>query len=411
MIEILCSHRKPRNGSVTLIVIHTNEGPEGTDGAANLARWLHQPSTVVGYHRVVDNVQAVITGHDEDKVNASGTPDIPSNDTNTRGWHLCFVGYAGQSPAQWADPYSSGELRIAASEVLSACRRFGVPVVKLTPDQVVQRAPGICGHGDITLGYRIPGGHSDPGASFPWSTFVSMASPPLFMAWKGQGTDTRIWWASFDGRTWGRQQQVPSVAGASAAVALAAFKGKLYAAWKGKGADPRIWWNAFDGRAWGHEQPVAGVGTSVGPAVTVFNGKLYMAWKGQGTDPRIWWTTYDGRAWGHQQQVPGVGTSVGPSLAVFNGKLHMAWKGQGSDVRIWWSSYDGRTWRAQQQVSGVGTSVGPSLGVFNGKLYMAWKGQGTDTRIWWTSYDGRAWGHQQQVAGVGTSYRPALADY
>lgn len=287
----------------------------------------------------------------------------------------------------------------------------------------------------------------------------------LHMLWKGAGTDTRLWRTGFDG-AWKAQKQVPSSAGASAVVALAAFRGKLHAAWKGQTGDSsRIWWNTFDGRVWGHEQMVVpAVGTSFGPALAVFKDKLFMAWKGKGSDVRIWWTAFNGSAWEHQQQLPNVGASHGPSLAVYNGKLYAAWKGQQNDKRlwssafdgrmwthqqqlpggtqygpalvayngklyaawrgrdadtaIWWSEYDGRTWRAQRKVAGVGTSLGPSLSVFRGKIYMAWKGRKDaqtgkdDPNIWWTTYDGRTWDHQHRVTpAVGASHRPAIAEY
>lgn len=148
MAEILCWSRKPRTAVVNLIVIHTNSGgvvPEEPGKAVSLARDLAKPSTVPGYHPVVDAAEAVITAYDGDRVNASGSEGIPANDTNNRGWHLCLWGSADQTSAQWADAYSSKEMKLAASEVLSACRRFEVPVVMLTPDQVAQKVPGICG--------------------------------------------------------------------------------------------------------------------------------------------------------------------------------------------------------------------------------------------------------------------------
>jgi hypothetical protein len=44
--------------------------------------------------------------------------------------------------------------------------------------------------------------------------------------------------------------------------------GKLYMAWKREGDDQRIFYNAFDGQNWSHEQLVNGVeGTNAAPSL------------------------------------------------------------------------------------------------------------------------------------------------
>lgn len=188
-------------------------------------------------------------------------------------------------------------------------------------------------------------------------------------------------------------------------VALAEYNGKLYMAWKGMEGDDRIFWSTFDGKSWAAQQQVSGVSTSGGPALAVFDGKLYMAWKGThpgnsgfmdvADDKHIWYSYFDGSKWAAQKQVPGVATSIGPSLGVHfdHGvdKLYMAWKGMEGDQRIWYSFFDGSKWAAEQAVPGVSTSVGPCITTFNGELHMAWKGMYGDQRIWFSHFDGVRW--------------------
>lgn len=60
---------------------------------------------------------------------------------------------------------------ITAGLVRQLCLMSGIPMVKLSPAQVRAGQRGVCGHRDITLGLQV-GDHSDPGADFPWDTFM-----------------------------------------------------------------------------------------------------------------------------------------------------------------------------------------------------------------------------------------------
>jgi hypothetical protein len=64
-------------------------------------------------------------------------------------------------------------LRKAAPYVAEVCRRFGIPVRKISAGQVAAGVKGICGHADITAAFPQDGGdHTDPGSAFPWGTFI-----------------------------------------------------------------------------------------------------------------------------------------------------------------------------------------------------------------------------------------------
>ena len=122
---------------------------------------------------------------------------------------------------------------------------------------------------------------------------------PLYAAWKGGGDDERIWYSRFTGfdgiggLTWAPPQAIlPGTVASSARPSLAAFNGRFYAAWKGGGSDERIWWSSFDGSSWAPQQVIlpGTVASSVGPSLAAFNGRLYAAWKGGGSDETIWWS-------------------------------------------------------------------------------------------------------------------------
>ena len=61
-------------------------------------------------------------------------------------------------------------MRQAAPIVARACVEFGVPVVKVSPEQLRAGVRGICGHRDVTQAWH-EGDHTDP-EPFPWGTFI-----------------------------------------------------------------------------------------------------------------------------------------------------------------------------------------------------------------------------------------------
>ena len=204
------------------------------------------------------------------------------------------------------------------------------------------------------------------------------------LAWKGEGSDPGIYWsttsalkpdANSNKYDWTPQQKISNV-GTSAGPALANLKGVVYMAWKGEGTDTRVFLSKLDSNgAWTPQQIVAGVGTSEGPALAVTNNTLYLAWKGE-QDTRIFWSkSTDGTSWSPQAQVPGVGTSAGPALASDGvGSMYLAWKGE-SDSFIWWSKCsDGQNWTPQLR-GPAGAIAAPALAVDGNKAkWLAWSG-------------------------------------
>ena len=64
-------------------------------------------------------------------------------------------------------------LRNVADWIAEESARFGVPIVRLTPQGAVSGGRGICDHHDLG---PWGGGHWDVGNGFPWSRVLSMAA-------------------------------------------------------------------------------------------------------------------------------------------------------------------------------------------------------------------------------------------
>jgi N-acetyl-anhydromuramyl-L-alanine amidase AmpD len=154
---------------IWLIVIHTMEAPEKPRTAHNVAFWFAGPSAPqASAHYCVDSddtVQCV----KEDMV-AWGAPGA-----NRHGIHIEHAGYASQTPTDWQDEYSQRMLLRSAALAADIAKRYGIPVVKLSPGDLADpSATGFCGHVDVTVGRNAGHGHTDPGASFPWGQYLDM---------------------------------------------------------------------------------------------------------------------------------------------------------------------------------------------------------------------------------------------
>ncbi len=153
-------------GSVQLIVIHTTEGSEhgssAEDGAAYDQRRTDGTSTHY-FHDSNSTVQCVRT---EDQAHAARTQG------NKRGiqHELC-----ADAADTWGDDYHQAVLRMAAKQAARDAAKWGIPIKKLTSQQVHDGVKGFCGHADVTYAFPEDNGtHTDPGSNFPWSQFLAM---------------------------------------------------------------------------------------------------------------------------------------------------------------------------------------------------------------------------------------------
>ena len=97
---------------------------------------------------------------------------------NGNGIGIEHAGYAKQTEAQWLDAYGMDMLRRSAELVAHICKRWNIPVVRLTPELVKAGRRGICGHWDVTQAFR-KSTHTDPGPNFPWTRYMAMVAEAM----------------------------------------------------------------------------------------------------------------------------------------------------------------------------------------------------------------------------------------
>lgn len=66
---------------------------------------------------------------------------------------------------------TDASLREVTPIVARVCLEYGLPIRKVSSSDLVAGVKGICGHADVTYAWN-QGDHTDPGAAFPWSTFI-----------------------------------------------------------------------------------------------------------------------------------------------------------------------------------------------------------------------------------------------
>lgn len=170
-------HAAPRTQPIRQVVFHVNVGPEVEGGARGLAGYLASNGPDGGgYHAIADDHELVVLAFDDVEVWGNGGINPTSLD-------VCIIGGADQSPAQWADPYSTAAIHNAAVWAAGKCAAYRLPIRRLAPAELPQGHAGVCGHCDVSAaGYRNSAGHYDPGPWFPWTacldTMTAVLAPP-----------------------------------------------------------------------------------------------------------------------------------------------------------------------------------------------------------------------------------------
>jgi N-acetyl-anhydromuramyl-L-alanine amidase AmpD len=162
-----------RGQRIDWLVIHTMEAPEKPGTARAVAEWFAgSKAPQASAHYCIDAVE-VVQCVPEDFV-AWAAPGA-----NKKGIHLEHAGYASQTPAGWDDDYSRAVLERSAELATDICRRYQIPIVKLSVADLCAGLRGICGHVDITNAFNNGKGHTDPGAAFPWDRYLELIAPSL----------------------------------------------------------------------------------------------------------------------------------------------------------------------------------------------------------------------------------------
>jgi len=154
---------------VTLIVIHTAECSETAKAAENVAAYFAgAQAPQASAHYTVDCDSIVQSVLEADTAWHAG----PVNGYSIGIEH---AGRAGQGAHEWVDQYSESMLVLSAELVAGICKRYSIPVQRLTAKDLAGGArSGICGHVDVTHGLQAGKGHWDPGPFFPWAHYLDL---------------------------------------------------------------------------------------------------------------------------------------------------------------------------------------------------------------------------------------------
>lgn len=151
---------------VRLVVLHDMEFPEKMTAAEDVARYFATTATPASAHICVDADSIVQCVYDRDVAYAA-----PG--ANSDGIQVELAGYARQTRGEWLDEYGRRMLDRAARAVAQYCRKFTIPPVHLSNDQLRAGKSGIIGHYQASQVYR-KSDHMDPGTAFPWDVFMDL---------------------------------------------------------------------------------------------------------------------------------------------------------------------------------------------------------------------------------------------
>jgi hypothetical protein len=92
-----------------------------------------------------------------------------AGDANPYSVNSELCGFASWGPGEWQK--HPDMLDNCARWIAEECRHYGLPIVKLGPNEASHGGRGVCGHVDVSG----PGGHWDPGPDFPWAKVIAAA--------------------------------------------------------------------------------------------------------------------------------------------------------------------------------------------------------------------------------------------
>lgn len=182
----------------------------------------------------------------------------------------------------------------------------------------------------------------------------------VFIAWKGQDNDQGIYWT----RT--RQLAPDAITGAytfdpspqariwdvatSHSPALASFQSQVYMAWKGEEGDERIFWSSYDGVKWQPQTPIPNASTKIAPAVVALDAAIFIVWKNAADDKIFWAMSFQDQRTNRLEfnvkgpvhaGTTGFQTTHTPALARIDGRnFCMAWTGITDPYYMTWSAFN-----------------------------------------------------------------------
>ncbi len=234
------------------------------------------------------------------------------------------------------------------------------------------------------------------------------ATTRVHMVWKGVEGHSQVHISSSEdeGLSWGPQIPLPGIRSSHGPAIAGYRKGgspspdDLFLAWKGEGADERLFFaRNFDGSSFATIERLEGHSSNARPAVAEFQGRVHMVWKAA-TGEHVLWSSWANGSWAPVKVIPNVFTTHAPALGVFENALILCWKGMGEDTRIFAARLPaGATeWLPGQPVTtlmssanngdldvagdSVSTSHHPAVASTTQDFVVAYKGQPGDDAVW-----------------------------
>lgn len=155
-----------RRGSVTAVAIHTAESNPSSSSATAIGNYFSKTARQASYHTGVDSSQALgylPYGYTAFHVRGFNSPSL--------GLSFCTRASLWGKHPNWDE----AALRNGAAELKRMCDTYDIPIRRISANQAKAGTKGIVSHAQMD-----PARRSDPGANFPWDTFMQQA--------RGQGT-------------------------------------------------------------------------------------------------------------------------------------------------------------------------------------------------------------------------------
>lgn len=157
-----------RSQRPNIVVIHTAEVGKTDTVAETLARAMGASTREASAHYFVDRDSVVQSVNEGDT--AWHAPGV-----NERGIGIEHAGYAKQTASEWGDAYNRAMLALSARVSAEIADRWGIPVRRLTVEQVRAGESGFASHNDVSKAFGRSN-HWDPGPNFPWAWYLSQVT-------------------------------------------------------------------------------------------------------------------------------------------------------------------------------------------------------------------------------------------
>lgn len=178
-------YTRGRTARIKWIVMHDMETGETSKTAETVAAMFADPnSRVASAHLCIDNDSVIRCVHDADTAyHAPGA--------NNQGLGIEHAGRASQNRTEWLDAFGKAMLERSAIAAAAWAHAYGIPVVKLSPADLVAGKAGFCGHVDVTNAFHRST-HTDPGPNFPWDYYLQRVKAHLSVATQAAAAPTPL---------------------------------------------------------------------------------------------------------------------------------------------------------------------------------------------------------------------------